>query len=66
MDYFIIYLQILFMGGDQMKKPEKSKEVGQKSDSMNAMDQGLNLIVQTFNNATGLDKGNDGKIDNNQ
>ena len=49
-----------------MKKPEKSKEVGQKSDSMNAMDQGLNLIVQTFNNATGLDKGNDGKIDNNQ
>ena len=48
-----------------MDKPKKSKKIGQKSGSMNAMDQGLNLIFQTVNNATGLDKGNDGKIDNN-
>jgi len=47
-----------------MDVPKKSKKIGQKSDSMNAMDQGLNLIFQTVNNATGLDKGNDGKIDN--
>lgn len=45
-----------------MEKQNNSKKVGQKSDEMNAMDQGLNLIVQTFNNATGIDKGNDGKI----
>ncbi|HWO74633.1 MAG TPA: hypothetical protein VNM69_01805 [Bacillus sp. (in: firmicutes)] len=48
-----------------MKKQEKSKDIGQKSESMNTMDQGLNLIFQTVNNATGLDKGNDGKIDKN-
>ncbi len=45
-----------------MGKQNKSKKVGQKSDDMNAMDQGLNLIVQTVNNATGIDEGNDGKI----
>ncbi|WP_019156710.1 hypothetical protein [Robertmurraya massiliosenegalensis] len=44
-----------------MKKEHKR---GQKSDSMNAMDQGLNLVSQTVNNATGVDKGNDGKKGN--
>ena len=29
---------------------------------MNTMDQGLNLVFQTVNNATGLDKENNGKI----
>lgn len=48
-----------------MKKPQKSKDIGQKFDSMNTVDQGLNLIVQTVNNATGIDKGNDGKISKN-
>ena len=48
-----------------MKKQEKSKKIGQKADSMNAMDQGLNLFPQIFNNATGIDKGNDGKINKN-
>lgn len=46
-----------------MKKHPKSKNIGQKANSMNAMDQGLNLIFQTVNNATGMDEGNDGKID---
>ncbi|MBM7648640.1 hypothetical protein JOC78_001586 [Bacillus ectoiniformans] len=46
-----------------MKKEDNSKEIGQKSSSMNAMDQGLNLIAQTINRATGLDKGNDGKVE---
>ncbi|WP_176713610.1 hypothetical protein [Pseudobacillus wudalianchiensis] len=45
-----------------MKKQTKDKKIGQKANSMNAMDQGLNLIMQTINNATGIDKGNDGKI----
>ncbi|WP_197090966.1 hypothetical protein [Bacillus sp. FJAT-27231] len=45
-----------------MKRQTKDKKIGQKADSMNAMDQGLNLIMQTINNATGIDKGNDGKI----
>lgn len=45
-----------------MKKRVKAKEAGQKADSMNPMDQGLNLIPQTINNATGIDKGNDGRI----
>ncbi|WP_182480461.1 hypothetical protein [Peribacillus asahii] len=45
-----------------MNKQEKSKNIGQKANSMNAMDQGLNLVAQTINNATGIDKGNDGKI----
>ncbi|WP_018392967.1 MULTISPECIES: hypothetical protein [Bacillaceae] len=49
-----------------MKKQEKSKDAGQKSNSMNAMDQGINLIAQTVNNATGIDKDNDGKINKNE
>ncbi|USK58561.1 hypothetical protein [Peribacillus asahii] len=48
-----------------MKKQEKSKNIGQKANSMNAMDQGLNLVAQTINNATGIDKGNDGEISKN-
>lgn len=48
-----------------MKKQEKSKGIGQKSNSMNAMDQGINLVAQTVNNATGIDKGNDSKINKN-
>ncbi|MDS9473223.1 hypothetical protein [Sporosarcina pasteurii] len=47
-----------------MKKPEKSKAVGQKSSEMNTVDQGLNLVAQVVNNATGIDKGNDGKVKN--
>jgi len=49
-----------------MTKQAKDKNMGQKSESMNAMDQGLNLVVQTVNNATGIDKGNDGKVNNNE
>ena len=49
-----------------MKKQTKDKNIGQKSESMNVMDQGLNLVVQTVNNATGIDKGNDGKANNNK
>lgn len=45
-----------------MAKQERSKKPALSSDSMNAMDQGLNLIVQTVNNATGLDKENDGRM----
>ncbi|MGG0789901.1 MULTISPECIES: hypothetical protein [Bacillaceae] len=48
-----------------MKKQEKSKKLGQKADSMNALDQGLNLFPQIVNNAIGFDKGNDGKINKN-
>jgi hypothetical protein len=48
-----------------MKKQEKSKDIGQKADSMNAMDQGLNLVAQIVNNATGIDKGNDGRTNKN-
>ncbi|MGG3805183.1 hypothetical protein [Metabacillus fastidiosus] len=48
-----------------MKEQEKSKDIGQKSDSMNATDQGLNLVAQMINNATGLDKGNDGIVNKN-
>ncbi|WP_193750926.1 hypothetical protein [Bacillus coahuilensis] len=47
-----------------MERLEKSKEIGQKSDSMNTVDQGLNLVAQVINNVTGIDKGNDGKIEN--
>ncbi|WP_202617846.1 hypothetical protein [Bacillus dakarensis] len=43
------------------QKQNKSKKIGQKYDSMNAMDQGTNLISQVINNATGLDEGNDGE-----
>ncbi|MGG0719645.1 hypothetical protein ABE096_18965 [Robertmurraya massiliosenegalensis] len=43
---------------------KKANKRGQKADSMNAMDQGLNLVSQTINNATGVDKGNDGKKGN--
>ncbi|MGM7681313.1 hypothetical protein ACSVDA_04080 [Cytobacillus sp. Hm23] len=45
-----------------MKKQQKSKEIGQKAESMNPMDQGLNLVSQVVNNTTGLDEGNDGKL----
>ncbi|WHY96891.1 hypothetical protein [Peribacillus simplex] len=48
-----------------MKKQEKSKNLGQKADSMNALDQGLNLFPQIVNNAIGIDKGNDDKINKN-
>ncbi|WP_191557732.1 hypothetical protein [Metabacillus idriensis] len=48
-----------------MKKQEKSKDIDQKSDSMNPVDQGLNLVAQVVNNVTGIDKGNDGKVNNN-
>ncbi|MDQ0882084.1 hypothetical protein [Peribacillus sp. V2I11] len=48
-----------------MKKQEKSKNLGQKADSMNALDQGLNLFPQIVNNVTGIDKGNDGKVNKN-
>ncbi|CAM3890705.1 hypothetical protein [Cytobacillus oceanisediminis] len=48
-----------------MKKQEKSKDIGQKADSMNPVNQGLNLVAQVVNNATGIDKGNDGKINKN-
>ncbi|WP_170209240.1 hypothetical protein [Robertmurraya kyonggiensis] len=43
-----------------MPKENKSS-VGQKA---NAMDQGTNLVSQVINNASGLDKGNDGKVGN--
>jgi|GEM_PF-2207098 len=43
------------------KESKKNKKIGKKSNDMNAMDQGLNLVSQTVNNATGLDRGNDGK-----
>ncbi|MEQ2525224.1 hypothetical protein WMO40_00810 [Bacillaceae bacterium CLA-AA-H227] len=46
-----------------MRKENKST-VRQKANSMNAMDQGTNLVSQVINNATGLDKGNDGKVEN--
>lgn len=46
-----------------MKKQEKNKKIGEKSESMNAMDQGLNIISQAFNRATGVDEGNDGRED---
>lgn len=44
-----------------MKNNNQSNKMGQKIDSMNAMDQGTNLFSQLFNNITGVDKGNDGK-----
>ncbi|MBY6036578.1 hypothetical protein KUV80_07935 [Fictibacillus nanhaiensis] len=47
-----------------MKKQDKSKDSNQKADSMNPVDQGLNLVAQVVNNITGLDKGNDGKNNN--
>jgi hypothetical protein len=46
-----------------MEKQKKDKKVGEKMESMNAMDQGLNIISQTFNRATGVDEGNDGMED---
>ncbi|MGD6854979.1 hypothetical protein [Bacillus infantis] len=46
-----------------MEKQEKDKKIGEKSESMNAMDQGLNIISQAFNRATGVDEGNDGRED---
>lgn len=47
-----------------MGKQNKTKSTGQKSDEMNALDQGPNLIFQAINRATGLDKSNDGKKGN--
>ena len=47
-----------------MKKQKQSKASSPTSNSMSTVDQGLNLIFQIVNNATGLDKENDGKIDN--
>ncbi|WP_197489749.1 hypothetical protein [Rossellomorea aquimaris] len=47
-----------------MEKETTSNKTGQKFDSMNSMDQGINLISQIVNNMTGLDKGNDGKENN--
>lgn len=44
-----------------LPKKRKSQNLGQKSNEMNAMDQGANLVAQTINQMTGLDKGNDGK-----
>lgn len=46
-----------------MEKQEKNKKIGEKSESMNAMDQGLNIVSQAFNRATGVDEGNDGRED---
>lgn len=40
---------------------EQAKNKAQKSNEMNSMDQGTNLVAQVFNNMTGVDKGNDGK-----
>jgi hypothetical protein len=47
-----------------MEKQKQSKASSPTSNSMSPMDQGLNLVFQTVNNATGLDKENDGKINN--
>ncbi|WNS79499.1 hypothetical protein RRU94_18395 [Domibacillus sp. DTU_2020_1001157_1_SI_ALB_TIR_016] len=44
-----------------MEKQEQEKKTGQKDESIKAMDQGFNLIVQAVNNVTGIDKSNDGK-----
>ncbi|WP_309087342.1 hypothetical protein [Domibacillus sp.] len=44
-----------------MKKQGQAKKTGQKDESIKTMDQGLNLIVQAVNNATDIDKSNDGK-----
>lgn len=41
---------------------EKSKKIGQKQSEMDPMDQGLNLFSMMINNATEIDKGNDGII----
>lgn len=45
---------------------EKSNEIGQKLDEMNSMDQGINIFAQILNNATGIDEGNDGKMEGNE
>lgn len=47
-----------------MNKQEKPKELEGKDESLKTVDQGLNVFVQTVNNITGLDKSNDGKINN--
>ncbi|WP_170110110.1 hypothetical protein [Peribacillus acanthi] len=47
-----------------MDKDKISKESDQNAESMNTVDEGLNLVSQIVNNATGLDKGNDGKASN--
>lgn len=46
-----------------MEEQKKDKKVGEKMKSMDAMDQGLNIISQAFNRATGVDEGNDGRED---
>jgi hypothetical protein len=46
-----------------MEKPNNLYDKTQSSDSMQTVDQGLNLFPQTINNATSIDKGNDGKIE---
>lgn len=64
----IVYIPIFFKsyirGGGIVEKQNKSKKIGEKYDSMEAMDQGTNLIAQVINNATGLDEGNDGEKTN--
>lgn len=56
-------MTILLRRFHTLKKSKKNvNNIGQKSSEMNAMDQGLNLVYQTVNQATGMDKGNDGKI----
>ncbi|MBD7936938.1 MULTISPECIES: hypothetical protein [Cytobacillus] len=46
-----------------MSDIEKSKKIGQKQYEMDPMDQGLNLFSMMVNQATGIDKGNDGIIE---
>lgn len=48
-----------------MKEQEESRGLEEKGESIQTMDQGLNLIVQIVNNMTGLDKSNDGIPKNN-
>lgn len=46
-----------------MSDIEKSRKIGQKQYEMDPMDQGLNLFSMMINQATGIDKGNDGIIE---
>ncbi|MFD1738061.1 hypothetical protein ACFSCX_16115 [Bacillus salitolerans] len=46
-----------------MKKQEQSEQ--KETEEMNhSIDDGLNVFVQTVNNMTGLDKSNDGVMNN--
>ena len=47
-----------------MDKKEKPKENDHRAGTMDTVNQGLNLVAQVVNNATGIDKGNDGKPNN--